>query len=1161
MSPTCTNKMSLYRITPRYLILITLMAAYLKLNTLNCQGLNCKLKRAELFEFLKRQDAHVHLLQETKCAPHNESKWSSEWGRDKALFSSCTRKKMPNKGVAILINHPAISFKKWDQDLEGRLIAANLQIYGEELKIINVYAPNVKPGQTKENDRFFENVHQFFAENTPTILAGDFNIVDNPLIDKDPPSQINAGNNELKMLCKTHDIKDYFRILEGQDRQFSWRDEKNQSRIDRFYLSDNIKATKIDHIFTHLSDHKIVKIHINVKAPPPQGKRRWINNVKIYKYDPFLKALKEKWPLWTTLKTHLFENPSDWWIEIKRKFTLLTRQYTKRMNAEHNATSLALLKEYENATALLSDNKTTYREYLDAKRNLRKHNKQQTIAKLAKNRRDEEKRGSKAFFAKYKAKQKQTLIEELYDENFLPTSNPKEMAEIARSFYSHLYESAGTNQSTRKTFLKEISRKLTPEKSDSLETPISYEEIETAIRTLKLGKSPGPDGITAEMYKECWPIIKTEVKEVLQYWFANKIVPKEIKRGIVTIIHKKGDNAELKNYRPITLLNLDYKIYSKILTNRFNVVLPDLIGENQCAMIGRTIAEGTTLIRDLYQHSVEKGQEAFFLSLDFEKAFDSVEQNWLRETLNAMRFPKHIQGVIENLYDDSAATVVVNGYQSAEIKLKRGVRQGDPLSFLLFLIAIEPLTEKLKNTPEIRGIRLTGRRETKSVSYADDVTLTLKDAPAVDKALNVVATFQLASGLKLNKQKSQGLIVNSDAPAFLLPDIKWNRKTINLLGITIGNIDLNRFWQKVGQDVDNKINELEKTYASLDAKEILIKSKLLAVSNNAAQTFPPSEKEMKKINERVKSYATGKNTSIDITILQRQRSEGGLSLPNFEIYADLVYLRSIKKYCRTRIMNEPLNAHHSYVEYQIGHTIADTLEVAKLNNLPHAESRSPYYEKVIQIIKKYKLVKIDLIENRVRKTYDRIIDKMKPNNANQNPKKWERVHLKMLPSHLRTFNYRLTWNLLPFHNDVGNYEPTTKSGCPFCGIGPDGAHHIFVKCPRTIDQWYKTKVFAENTLNIKIGNEHREDVCALRYRENIGKDADKILVVIMTTLNHQIWKTRNKCIFENEAFSPNKLEKAVRNALNYRLKTLRRNCPEIGNILPERTRTQTPSQP
>ena len=60
-------------------------------------------------------------------------------GNDKALFSSCTRKKMPNIGVAIPINHPAISFKKWDQDLEGRLIAANLQIYNDELKIINVY--------------------------------------------------------------------------------------------------------------------------------------------------------------------------------------------------------------------------------------------------------------------------------------------------------------------------------------------------------------------------------------------------------------------------------------------------------------------------------------------------------------------------------------------------------------------------------------------------------------------------------------------------------------------------------------------------------------------------------------------------------------------------------------------------------------------------------------------------------------------------------------------------------------------------------------------------------------------------------------------------------------------------------------------------------------
>ena len=109
---------------------------------------------------------------------------------------------------------------------------------------------------------------------------------------------------------------------------------------------------------------------------------------------------------------------------------------------------------------------------------------------------------------------------------------------------------------------------------------------------------------------------------------------------------------------------------------------------------------------------------------------------------------------------------MVNSHRSAEIKVERGLRQGDTLSFLLFLIVTEPFSEKLRQTTDIKGLQLSGRREIKNVSYADDVTLTLRNIASVDKPLALVDNFKPTSGLKLNIKKTQGL----------LPDIKWSKQ-------------------------------------------------------------------------------------------------------------------------------------------------------------------------------------------------------------------------------------------------------------------------------------------------------------------------------------------------------------------------------------------------
>ena len=154
----------------------------------------------------------------------------------------------------------------------------------------------------------------------------------------------------------------------------------------------------------------------------------------------------------------------------------------------------------------------------------------------------------------------------------------------------------------------------------------SEREIETAISQMAKGKAPGPDGLSIEFYTHCWPIVKDEVVSLLREMFSTQTIHPQIKTGYLTLIHKKGQKNEISNYRPISLLNYDLKILTKCLTNRIKTIIPDLTHEHQYAKPGKQISSATTLLRDLWWDVCNSETDAYFISLDFQKAFDSIDQ-------------------------------------------------------------------------------------------------------------------------------------------------------------------------------------------------------------------------------------------------------------------------------------------------------------------------------------------------------------------------------------------------------------------------------------------------------------------------------------------------------------------------------------------------------
>jgi len=160
------------------------------------------------------------------------------------------------------------------------------------------------------------------------------------------------------------------------------------------------------------------------------------------------------------------------------------------------------------------------------------------------------------------------------------TTNPSEMRKLAMDFYSVLYSAEECAPDSAKDLLKDLTQ-LEQGKSQALDEMISYGELTEAVQQLSMGRSPGIDGLTAEFYKHFWGLLGEDFYEVVQECDKNKILPVSCRRAVISLLPKKGDLGFLKNWRPVSLLCLDYKMISKSIANRLKNVLDLLINKDQ----------------------------------------------------------------------------------------------------------------------------------------------------------------------------------------------------------------------------------------------------------------------------------------------------------------------------------------------------------------------------------------------------------------------------------------------------------------------------------------------------------------------------------------------------------------------------------------------------
>ena len=305
-------------------------------------------------------------------------------------------------------------------------------------------------------------------------------------------------------------------------------------------------------------------------------------------------------------------------------------------------------------------------------------------------------------------------------------SEQKDILKEIHPFYKTLYTSKSTpnNKDNIILFLDKLDiPQFLNDSKIKLNRPISKANIFTSLKSLNLNRSPGYDGLPAEFYIVFFNDICDMLLDCYYYSFEQGFMSISQRNGVITLLPKTDkDQVFIKNHRPITLLNTDYKIIAKVMANRLKLFLHEIIHEDQTGfMKGRIIGNNIRTIIDLIDDCDSNDIPGSIVLLDIEKAFDSAEHDYLFQVLEAFSFGSEFIQWVKTFYCNRRSYVSNNGFLTEGISLERSIFQGCPISPLVFLCAAEVLAISIRNNDKIIGIKIGGV-EKKISLLADDTT-------------------------------------------------------------------------------------------------------------------------------------------------------------------------------------------------------------------------------------------------------------------------------------------------------------------------------------------------------------------------------------------------------------------------------------------------------
>ena len=769
--------------------------------------------------------------------------------------------------------------------IEGRLIIFDYKEYDQLVSITAIYAPN------EDSPIFFTDIlKKLRTRSEHKIVIGDFNLTLDPDLDrKNTYCNNNRAKYEVEQMMDEFSLKDIWRIQNGDKREYSWiriAETVKASRIDLALVSGGLdqKTKAVTYVHSIKTDHRAIYIVVDLSYTE-RGNGYWKMNTTLLRNKKFLQKMNQELNLTTQLITG--KEPCNAWEIIKKRIKKCTIEFAKNSFSESKLVIAQLsekVNEYEANFPLTKEDQERWQVTKTELEEKLLERAQGIMFRSKVKWYEEGERNTKYFYSLEKIKYNAKTCYKVINSNQEEITDTRHILTEQRNFYSQLYS---RDEHVNFNLENNTNIRVPNNIKNQQEEQLTINDLESAIKTMKNNKTPGNDGIPIDFYKVFWNQLKDHYYKMVMEVYTNKILHQTAREGILNLIPKPNkDSRYIKNLRPITLLNTDYKIIEKAIANKMIPALDHIIHTHQRGfMKNRRISVNIRKMLDI-MHQVEKEDlEAVILSLDFVKCFDKCSFSILHGSLDFFNFGNIIKDWTKILYRDFTVKIQNNGHMSDQIPIHKGVHQGGCCSSVYFLVIAEILAIAIRDNKQIEGITIEDIRNILN-QFADDMDVfSLANQKSIQAIMDELDRFHYQSGFTVSYEKTTlyriGSLRHSDAQMYNMSQYAWSNKDINILGVTIAHEEI---VQK------NYIPLIEKTKQTLNAwynRGLSLIGKIQVINTLIASQFvykmmvlPSIPVHIVKTVENIMRdfIWNNKKSKIAFKVLQNPKTQGGLNL-------------------------------------------------------------------------------------------------------------------------------------------------------------------------------------------------------------------------------------------------------------------------------------------
>ena len=858
------------------------------------------------------------------------------------------------KGVAFVLNKKTVATEnvRMEVIVPGRAIAAEIPWRnGESITILNIYAPNV-PSEARDFWRQVQEGLRRIEPMQPNVMMGDFNLVEDAL-DRIPSGTDDPQTRELLREVRTKlNLTDGWRKANADEKGYTWSrlSDGTQSRIDRIYVHESMFVECLDWEHSPApvpTDHDMVSARVSTPSTPIIGTGRWAIPPRLLKQKRLRATIQEKAKdLQTNLERMTYRTPQRNPQKLLKTFKTEVRWLAKeheRICQPIIASKIAALAKRLRAT--LNDADQTEEETQLVSIHLRKeimvltkqmhqHNRDQVAAVDA----AEGEKIGKTWSNRHKANKPRDTLARLKElEGGGTTDDPRRMVKIAATYHDRIQRAglnrAGNTEGERSRILGLLRAKLSDRSKTALNGQMSEEEVRNAIDKTNRDKAPGLDGIPIELWKSladqrkdadnrgepekrcdiAW--ILTQVYNDIETYGTDPDAG--FSEGCMTPIYKKKDPDDIANYRPITLLNTDYKIFTKAISIRLADAAPEVIHRDQAGfMKGRSIFDQVKTTKLVIDYMGRTNRKGAVVALDQEKAYDKITHDYLWAVLRKFEFPESFIATVASLYTGATTKVMINGELSPPYLITRGVRQGDPLSCLLFDLTIEPLAQTIRRADELRGIPIPGRRDSLKIKlFADDTTVYMSENDDMADLQRVLNQWCAVSGAKFNIEKTEIIPIGNEDQRREIRDSgrlsEWGQalpqgtriakegEPVRILGAWLGNgVDQTTTWAPIMENCSKRLQRWNAGRHSLEGRRLIIQMQIAGVTQYLTMVQGMLSEMETELNRQIRRFTWNheKADTVNQAQMYAPHGRGGKKILDIEARNKAIHLMWLKTY-------------------------------------------------------------------------------------------------------------------------------------------------------------------------------------------------------------------------------------------------------------------------